>query len=251
MVLMQRGTDTPPLLTGGLQMAAAVAAPIAGVFGSASAERQLLVGFGLMLVTTVGLIGLFIARGRWARRYLWVPLIVESAMFVVFDTGGISIGLTALAAVALGMPRLDGWVRQLRKADAPPNAAVLLPLALLAFPAVVGLLREPSIYDWTFCLATAVAAWSYGRAHRMTLWALRVLYPILGVAVALSGAGWPVGPIAGLAVACSVLAWMPGALRGVRPLEARRVEAKPVFAEMAPPGLMEEIGRDHRGRKQR
>lgn len=247
---MRRGTDTPPTLTGGLQMAAAIATAIGAAFSSGATDRQLLTGLGLLLMTAVGLVGLFLARGRWARRFLWVPLAVESIMFVLFDAGWIPLAFTALAAVALGLPLLDGWVRQLRKAGAPPNTAVLLPLALLSSPALFGLLREPGIWDWVFCAISVVASWSYGRAHVATLWALRIIYPVVGLVMALSVTGWPSLALAAFVVACSALAWSPGTLRAVRPLEARRVDARPVFAEMAPPGVMEEIGRDRHGRKQ-
>lgn len=247
---MRRGTDTPPTLTGGLQMVAAIATVVGAAFSTGATDRQLLVGLGLLLVTTIGLVGLFLARGKWARRFLWVPLAAGSAMFVVFDTGWIPLAFTALAAVALGLPSLDGWVRQLRKAVAPPNTAVLLPLTLLSSSVVIGLLREPGLWDWVFCTTSVVAAWSYGRAHLATLWSLRIIYPVLGLLVAFSAPGWPSLAIAGFVTACSALAWSPGALRAVRPLEARRVDARPVFAEMTPPGLMEEIGRDRHGRKQ-
>ncbi|MBK5266993.1 MAG: hypothetical protein JJE47_06105 [Acidimicrobiia bacterium] len=246
---MRRGTDTPPTLTGGLQMVAAITTAVGAAFSSGATDRQLLVGLGLLLITTVGLVGLFLARGKWARRFLWAPLAVESAMFVVFDTGWIPLAFTALAGVALGLPSLDGWVRQLRKAVAPPNAAVLLPLTLLGSSAVIGLLREPGLWDWAFCTTTVVVAWSYGRAHLATLWSLRMIYPVLGLLVAFSVPGWPSLAIAAFVTVCSALAWSPGALRAVRPLEARRVDARPVFAEMTPPGLMEEIGRDRHGRK--
>lgn len=247
---MRRGTDTPPTVTGGLQMVAAIATAIGAAFSPGATDRQLLAGLGLLLIAAVGLVGLFLARGKWARRFLWAPLAGGSAMFVLFDTGWIPLAVIALAALALGLPSLDAWVRQLRKAVAPPNTAVLLPLALLSSPAVIGLLREPSIWDWGFGATSVVAAWSYGRAHLATLWALRSLYPVLGLLLAFSAPAWPSLALAAFVTVCSALAWSPGALRAVQPLEARRVDARPVFAEMTPPGLMEEVGRDRHGRKQ-
>jgi hypothetical protein len=81
------------------------------------------------------------------------------------------------------------------------------------------------------------------------LWALRSAYPVISIVVAISLPVWQAITLSAVAAFCVVLAWMPGALRGIQPLEPRRIEAKPVFAEMAPPGIMDEIGRDSHGRK--
>lgn len=216
---------------------------------SVGTGEYLLESLGLLVMVTVGLVGLFVARGRWARRYLWLALVIEGALFVT--SGSFSLTLVAIlaAAMSLGLPELDGWTRQLRKADAPPAPAVLLPLALISMPAVLGLAVNSNTAVWAFSLASAVGAWSYARAHRITLWALRLAYPAIGIAVAVGLPLWQSVILGALVGFCVVLAWKPGALLGIQPLEPRRVEAKPVFAEMAPPEIMDEIGRDSHGRK--
>lgn len=249
METMRRGTDTPPVITGILQMAAALTTAVGAVFAVGATDRQLLAGSGLLVVTTVGVVGLFLARGRWARRYLWFAIGIESAMFVIFATGSIVLAMIGVAAVSLGSPGLDGWIRQLRKADAAPHPAVVLPLLLLTVPALTGLVRQPNTFDWILTGLVVVLAWSYGRAHLPTLWILRLLYPIVSLLVAFATPGWSGLALGALAAAATALAWSPGALRGIQPLEARRVDARPVFAEMAPPGLMEEIGRDRSGKQ--
>ncbi len=212
-------------------------------------DNYLLASLGLLLMVIVGLVGLFVARGRWARRYLWVALVIEGALFV--RSGSFSLVLVAIlaAALSLGLPGLDGWIRQLRKADAPPSAAVLLPLALLSVPAVLGLTVDSNPGVWAFSLTSVIGAWSYARAHRLTLWALRLAYPAIGIGVAVGLPFLQAITMSAVAGLCVVLAWMPGALRGIQPLDPRRIEAKPVFAEMAPPEIMDEIGRDSHGRK--
>lgn len=249
MVAMRRGTDTPPVLTGSLQMLAALAVVVDLALVASGAGEYLLTSFGLLVIITVGLVGLFVARGRWARRYLWVGLVIEAALFV--KSGNYWLVLVAIlaAGASLGLPGLDGWIRQLRRADAPPEAAVLLPLALLSVPAVLGLAVNAVPGVWVFSLASALAAWSYARAHRVTLWALRLVYPVIGTVIALGLPLWQALTLIGVTALSVVLAWTPGALRGIQPLEARRLDAKPVFAELAPPGLMDEIGRDSHGRK--
>ena len=230
-------------------MLAALAVVVDLALVTPGAGDYLLASLGLLLLVIVGLVGLFVARGRWARRYLWVALVIEAALFVT--SGSFSLVLFAIlaAALSLGLPGLDGWTRQLRKADAPPSAAVLLPLALLSVPAVLGFITETNPGVWAFSLASVLGAWSYARAHRMTLWALRLAYPAIGIAVAVSLPFWQAITLSAVVGSCVVLAWMPGALLGIQPLEPRRIQAKPVFAEMAPPEIMDEIGRDSHGRK--
>ncbi len=213
------------------------------------AGDYLLASLGLLFMVTVGLVGLFVARGRWARRYLWFALVIEAALFVASGKYSLVLVATLAAALSLGLPGLDGWTRQLRKADAPPSAAVLLPLALLSVPAVLGLTVDSDPGVWAFSLVSLLGAWSYARAHRLTLWALRLAYPVIGIGVAVSLPLWQAITLSAVAGFCVVLAWLPGALRGIQPLEPRRIEAKPVFAEMAPPEIMDEIGRDRHGRR--
>ncbi len=246
---MRPGTDTPPVLAGVLQIVATLAVVIDLAFGSSPEISRPLTALGLLIMVMVGLVGLFVARGRWARRYLWLTLIVESGLFVAFGSVWIVAGLILAAGFALAMPAIDGWTRQLRRADAPPNPSVLLPLMLLAIPVLLGLSGESGLLDWIFALTTAAGAWSYGRAHQITLWWLRLGYPLFGVFVSLAHTDWFGAVVALVVGAVAVVAWLPGSMRGIRPLEARRVEAKPVFAEMAPPGLMDQIGRDRRGRR--
>lgn len=246
---MRPGTDTPPVLAGALQIVATLAVVIELTFGRAAETTRPLTSLGLLIMVMVGLVGLFVARGRWARRYLWLTLIVESGLFVAFGSVWIAAVLILAAAFALAMPAIDGWTRQLRRADAPPDPSVVLPLILLTIPVLLGLTGGSGLLDWTFALATVVGAWSYGRAHQITLWMLRLVYPLVGGFVSLAHPDW-LGVVVAVAVgAIVVVAWLPGAMRGIRPLEMRRVEAKPVFAEMAPPGLMDEIGRDRQGRE--
>jgi len=214
-----------------------------------SVGDYLLESLGLLVMVTVGLVGLFVARGRWARRYLWLALVIEAALFVTSGSFSLTVVAILAAAMSLSLPGLDGWTRQLRKADAPPAPAVLLPLALISMPAVVGLIVDSSTAVSAFSLGGVVGAWSYARAHRLTLWALRLVYPPIGIAVAGGLPLWQSVILGALVGFCVVLAWTPGALLGIQPLEPRRFEAKPVFAEMAPPEIMDEIGRDSHGRK--
>ncbi len=249
MVPMQRGTDTPPLVTGGLQVLAAVAVALSAAFLADSGAQHLLTGFGLLVMAAVGVVGLFVARGKWARRYLSIVLLAEAAAYVVFGFHWAVLPLIVAAAVTLGLPGLDGWMRQLRKVDAPLNSAVLLPLSLVGVPMLMGLVRSPNVADWTLSILAVVAGWSYARAHRATLWGIRFAFPVIGIVVAFSQPGGPSILIALAVGAMTALAWQSGTLGAVQPLEIPRGEIKPVFAEMSPAGLMEEIGRDERGRK--
>lgn len=230
-------------------MLATLAVVVDLILVDAEAGDYLLASLGLLLIVTVGLVGLFVARGRWARRYLWLGLALEAALFVRSGNYWLVPVAMVAAALSLGQPGLDGWTRQLRRADAPPAAAVLLPLTLLTVPTVLGLSANASPQVWIFSLASVVAAWSYARAHPVTLWTMRLAYPVIAAVAALGLPLWQAVPLSIVAGLCVALAWAPGALRGIQPLEARRVDAKPVFAEMAPPGLMDEIGRDSHGRK--
>ena len=244
---MQLGTDKPPIVAGTVTVTSTLVWVWVLTFSANGDSRHLLLAIGLILLSAVGITGLVVARGKWARRYLWIMLAAQGAVFVVVEPSIVALTASALAALALGVTSVDGWMRQLPRADAPPDESVLLPLGLLAIPVVIGLTRVPDGMDWTFAGLATVAAWSYGRAHIRTLWAIRVA--LLPVTLAIAGWEQDGAILILFGAALSAVAWRSGALRGVQPLEARRVTAQPVFAEMTPSGLMESIGRDEHGRK--
>jgi len=214
-------------------------------------SRAAVAALDLLLVTTVGVVGLALTHGRWARHLLGLVVAYEVllAAFRPIDLWWwVASAGSAAAAIALLGPSLDTWVRRAPRADAPPNPAVLAPLIMLATPTVVALSGRVGLAGWLLVGTSIIGAWSYARAHTVTLWALRFGYVPVGLwAAAQAG-------LAGLIIVVPVgtvgaLLWSSGARTAVEALEPRRVSVRPVFPEMAPPEVLDAAGYDERGRR--
>lgn len=140
----------------------------------------------------VVLVGLLVARGRWAQRAALGLLLAVPIPAANLDSSlgfWVGVPLAAAAAVALLLDPARGWIRPGRSLESPPDAAVVLMLTLILWPLVgSGLAGEPAgLLLWT---GPVLAFW-YGRATVTGLWAARVgsFFPLIA-AIGAGGRGW-------------------------------------------------------------
>jgi len=94
-------------------------------------------GAALWLAGIVTLVGLLLARGRWAQR-VGLGLVAATVLPAAFVgswtlfAGGVA--LAAATGVALLVGPVRDWIRPGRSMDAPPDAAVVLMLILVLWP---------------------------------------------------------------------------------------------------------------------
>lgn len=240
----------PPVAIASLQLVAALTWSTALVMWNGGAPGTVL-ALDLLLLAIVAVVGLVLTHGRWARN-LAGSLIGYEALLAVTGTiepiWWIGVVASAGAAIGLGGPWLQSWLRRFPRADGPPVPAVLAPLAMLAMPTAVAVSHPIGVVGWLLIGVSLLGAWSYARAHLVTLWGLRVAY--LPLAVWAAWDRWPNGfLIVGLAAAIAGLLWTRAAFQATRDLEPRRVHVKPVLPEMAPAEILDHAGYDERGRK--
>lgn len=181
-------------------------------------------GAALWLLGVVALVGLLVARGRWSQRLAAALVLGLVAAVPFFDSSWtlwVGVGCAAAAGGLLLAPTATAWIRPGRSMDAPPDAAVVLMLLLLAWP----LLGTPLVAGgtaWALVLwvGPLLAFW-YGRAQVPALWAARGLSATLPLLAAVGAPWW--GWALGVAVAGSTSwwAWQEGTRLAVLPLVSR------------------------------
>jgi hypothetical protein len=180
-------------------------------------------GAALWLVGVTALVGLLVARGRWAQR-LAAGLALAPVAVVPFLGASwvawVGIGLAALAGALVLGPSTTTWIRPGRSMDAPPDDAVVLMLLLVAWP----LLGAPLLGDgaWGLALwAGPLLSFWYGRAELAGLWAARVGGVVLPLLSAVGSPWWGWAVAIALSGATSYWAWQEGARLAVVPLVSR------------------------------
>ncbi len=178
-------------------------------------------GAAAWLAGIVTLVGLLLARGRWAQR-VGLGLVAATAIPAAF-TGSwilfaVGVMLAAATGVALLVDPVRGWIRPGRSMDAPPDAAVVVMVILVLWP-LAGSALASSPLGLLMWLGPLGAFW-YGRANQSGLWAVRVggVVPVVA-AIGADWQGWLVGGV--LAALTAWWAWQPGTRLAVVPLVSR------------------------------
>jgi hypothetical protein len=221
-----------------------------------AASSAALVSAGLLLLTVVGVAGIVLARGRWARRLLMACTGAWLAVAAVSPPSPLWGSLVVAAAASLGFlagPWLDRWLRRLPSARGPSPTVTLLLISLTAAPAAVGLASPAGAHAgsiawsaWSLALALAL-----GKALPGSLSAVRLANPILALGAGIV-AGLPGGLAApAAAVAPTALAWRREVRVAVVPTAPTRSEPVPFPPELVAPDVLSAAGLDARGARTR
>ena len=211
-----------------------------------------LVGLGLLTMATVGVVGMVIVGGRWARRTGLASILAGLLIAVVRPTDTIwfvALALSILAGATLFLPSVTERIRKLPSATGPPPRAVLVPLVLVATPFTVGLAAwdRPTVATVVVALTAPVAALWYSRVLPGGLYSVRVFWPLLALALA------PLQPLSA-AVVSAVTALVVLVMAWNREVEVAfhpRRETGHVFPippELTPREILDAADIDERGR---
>ncbi len=245
-----------PFLAGAAVVAASVAWALRLVAADEplAASSAVLVAGDALLLAIVATAGLLLARSQWAR-YLAVGLLAaETALAAALPRDGWTWAVLAAvgtAGVLMAAPAASRWVRRLPAVGGPPPRVVVLLVVLVTLPGVVGLAVPggPGAAQWALAVGALVLAWGYSRAHASALWGLRLGFPLVALAGAVT-AGWPGGvAIGAVAAAVTALAWLRDARLAAFPLAPPRVETYRIPPELAPPEVLDAAGLDRSGRR--
>ena len=245
---------TPLPLVAGLPLVAALAWTIALIADSDpfGAVAALLIGVGILTMSTVSVVGMTIAGGRWARRLALASVASGLIIAVMRPIDGFWVaGLAGSAAAGSVMfiPQVTSRVRRLPAAAGPPQAAVVAPLLLLAAPFLIGIASDqpPALPALTIGLSAPITAFVFSRVIPGGLVALRLLWPALAIVLS-PLLGMPAGAVsAALGALVALVAWRPGVKASFHP-PRETGSTYQIPPELAPGDILDAAHIDDRGR---
>jgi hypothetical protein len=247
---------TVPLLACTPLVAALLWAAALGIdSGPFSPGSVLLIVTGLLALATVGMVGVTVTGGRWARRTLLFAVAEMLLLAVLRPIDGVWIVAlvgTVLSGMALVSPALIGGLRKLPVANGPPVRAVVLPLLLIGLPFPIGIAAwdEASVGTLAVGLTAPFAALLFARVFPGGLLVVRIIWPALAIGLAFTQWLAPaiVSVVSGIAVAG--LAWHPSV--GVAFHPPREVgTVHPIPPELTPREVLDSADIDEHGRPAR
>lgn len=212
----------------------------------------LLIGLGLITLTTIGTVGLVLVGGRWAYRLLVTMVGVTLIIALARPIDGIGIAgllLSGLALIALLGPGSGRLVRKLPAASGPPTRAVIATLLGLSAPLVLGLIpAEPNGWVLLFALSTPMFSFLYSRTIPGGLVLMRFGVGLLALVTA-PLMPWPHATASlALAAAIAIVSWSSDVAVAFRPL----LEKGTTYAippELTPAEILDGAGIDNRGKR--
>ncbi|MDF1594534.1 MAG: hypothetical protein P1T08_00365 [Acidimicrobiia bacterium] len=246
--------DRPPTFAPVALLAAAAAWTLTLAFGEPTigSSAAAVAAIDLLLVTVTAIVGIVVARARWARRYALVIICFMGAMALTMQISNnwiVALALTGLAVVAVTGPSLDGYLPE-RSVAGPPPKAVALPLLLLLFPGVAAFASGSpvSVAAWLVIGGTPVVAWAYGKAYVAGLWAARVAVPIAAMAMMWSLDPWSMVLLSAAVAGEFWLAWSGEAALAIDVSDQIRLARSiPIPPELTPPEVLAAAGVDEHG----
>lgn len=214
----------------------------------------LLIGTGMLVLSVVGVTGILLVGGRWARV---ASLLALGGCLVIAVARPIDviwvIGLISCAAgiVALFSPPVVGWVRKLPAATGPPPRAVVLAIGLLAVPLALGLalFTGSTVATLIVGIAALATALLYSRVVIGGLFALRYGWPALAVMMSLFQPLPPAVMSAVLGISVAVAARDPSVKVAFYP-PVESGSPQPILPELVPKEVRDAAEIDERGRRQ-
>ncbi len=212
-----------------------------------------LIGLGLLAATTVGIVGLVLVGGRWAKRTVDGALAGTFLLAIGRPVDGWWIAgviLTSTAIVAVSARPVASGVRKLPAATGPPERSVLLTLVLIAAPFALGLasLTGSSLTTVAVGASAPLLALWYSRVMAGGLYLARYGWPVLALGLA------PTQPIAAaaasalLGIVVAVIALHPSVKVAFYP-PSERATVYPIPPELAPKEVLDAAELDEKGRR--
>lgn len=215
--------------------------------GDYDAKSLLLLGFGLITMAAVAVVGIVVANARWAHRYAMVTLALTAFLAATRPVGPFWVAgliVSTSAAVALLGGTVRSGIRRLPAAAGPGSKAVLLPLLLLALPACFAI-SIPHM-SWPIALVGLLApltAFLYARVIGGGLVAARLVWPLLSLTASLPlSLPDSLAPLIA-AVAVAAVAWQPEVKAAYHP-PVETGSTLPIPPELAPRDVLDAAARD-------
>lgn len=213
----------------------------------------LITGIGILCMSTVSVVGIVAVGGKWAHRLALTTLGLTLILAVIRPVDFVwyvAVALTALSVIALLAPAVTRSIRRLPSASGPPPRAVAPALILLAAPAVLGMLGNDA-EPWALmivALSAPCVALLYSRVFPGGLLAIRLLWPLLAIAMS-PWLGWWAGSAAvALAVIVAVTSWHDSVKASYHPPHETGT-TYPIPPELAPPEVLDAAEIDDRGNR--
>lgn len=236
-----------PLVAALLWVAALLVDP-----GPLAPRSVLMVGWGLLSMATISVVGMIVVGGRWALRTAVATVVASLLMAVVRPIDPMwLVALTGSigAGAFLFLPVVTDRIRKLPSATGPPTRAVLVPLLLAATPFSIGLAAwdHPTGATVIVALGASLAALWYSRVLPGGLYAVRLGWPLLAFGLA----PFQALPVAVVSVVTALVVLVIAWHREVQvafhpPRETGRVF--PIPPELAPREVLDAAEIDERGR---
>lgn len=221
--------------------------------GPLEAAPTVLVGVGLLAMSTVATVGLIVVGGRWAHRLGLLTMLLTVVLAVMRDidfmwwAGNVA---TALGLIALLSPTVTNSIRKLPAASGPPPRAIAPALILLAAPAVLGLVGNDA-EPWALLvvgLSAPNAAFVYSRVVPGGLLTIRLFWPLMTL-VLTPWLGWVAGTTAAvIAAAVAVSAWDGSVKASYHPPRETGTTYR-IPPELAPREVLDAADIDEQGRR--
>jgi hypothetical protein len=220
--------------------------------GSYSQLSVLLIGMGIIALTTIGTVALVLVGSPWAFRLLigMVGVTFLLALARPIDLiGVVAVALSCISLIALLVPAASRLVRKLPAASGPPVPAVIVSLLGVSAPLLLGLIPyEPNGWVVVYAVIVPVFAFLYSRTIDGGLALLRFGVPLLALTMA------PMMPLPhaiaalGLGATIGVISWSNEVAVAVRPLNERGTTYA-IPPVQAPSEILDQAGIDEHGRR--
>lgn len=217
------------------------------------AAPTVLIGVGLVVMATVATVGLIVVGGRWAHRLGLATMLFTVVLAVIRDIDfmwWMGTVTTALGLIALLSPTVTSSIRKLPAASGPPPRAIAPALILLGVPAVLGLVGNAA-EPWALLVVGLIApnaAFLYSRVVPGGLLAIRLIWPLMTLALT-PWLGWVAGSTAAvLAAAVAVSAWDASVKASYHPPRETGTSYR-IPPELAPREVLDAADIDERGRR--
>lgn len=213
----------------------------------------LLIGLGLLTMSTVSVVGMIVVGGRWAHR-LGLLTVAFSALLAIARPidwiWWVGVLATILSTAALLSPVVTDTIRKLPAATGPNPRAIAPPLVLLATPCVLGFVGNGAT-PWALLvvgISAPNAAFLYSRVFPGGLLGIRLVWPLLALGLS-PLLGWPAGAAAALiGILVAVLAW-DGSVKASYHPPLETGSTFPIPPELAPGEVLDAADVDDRGRR--